>query len=326
MAKKKDKKTLGLQVLGDLIADISMRLPHFPVQARDIHRLSYMEVGPGGACNVAIMAARFGLQVGGLGEVGDDGFGLVVREGLKREGVDVAHLIVTPEADTPVAGVVVDRSGEPGYLGYRGSLKVRKFADGWTAPIQKTDALFADGWAEYAEVPAMLLHGFEIAQAANVPTFFDPGPGNPDVDNAWMLDAVERSQVVLVNRREGKRVTGKEEDEAIVKELQGRGAQLILLKRGEEGLLVARGKERFSSSGFDVKARDATGAGDSLAGAVVYGVLNELPFEKLAVLANAAGAAKVQKLGTGHNMPTLKEIAAVLQANGYKPGDYLPEF
>ena len=63
------KKEKMIQVLGDLIADISMRLPAFPVQARDIHRLSYLEVGPGGACNVAIMAARFGLAVGCLGEI-----------------------------------------------------------------------------------------------------------------------------------------------------------------------------------------------------------------------------------------------------------------
>ena len=38
-----------IQILGDLIADISMRLPQFPVQAKDIHRLSYLEVGPGKA-------------------------------------------------------------------------------------------------------------------------------------------------------------------------------------------------------------------------------------------------------------------------------------
>jgi sugar/nucleoside kinase (ribokinase family) len=323
MAKKKEK-TLSLQVLGDLIADISMRLEHFPVKAKDIHRLSYMEVGPGGACNVAIMAARFGLHVGALGEVGDDGFGLVVREGLKREGVSVAHLKVTPDADTPVAGVVVDRSSEPGYLGYPGTLRVREFKSEWKGPIQKANALFADGWAEYPETPAMLLRGFDIAREAGVPTFFDPGPGNPDIDNAWHLDAIRRSSVVLMNRREARRLTGLDDDEAVVLEMQKLGAELILLKRGEEGLLAARSSERVQAPGLDVDAKDATGAGDAVAGAMVYGVLHRLPLEKLAVLANATGAAKVQKIGTGHNMPQLKEIAAMLAANGHQPAEYLP--
>lgn len=315
---------MTVQILGDLIADISMRLPKFPVQAKDIHRLSYMEVGPGGACNVAIMAARLGLQVGCLGEVGDDGFGLVVREGLKREGVDVTNLQVTAGARTPVAGVVVDKSSEPGYLGYAGSLQIRSWPKKWDTPVQSAQALFADGWAEYAETPSVLLRGFEIARQAGALTFFDPGPGNPDVDNAWMKDMVALSEVVMLNRAEAKRLFGQQDDESLVGALQSLGARWVLLKRGAEGLLLARDKERVESAGFAVKARDATGAGDSVAGAMIYGILNQLPLERLAVLANATGAAKVKKLGTGHNMPTLQEISSVLVAKGHSPEEYLP--
>jgi sugar/nucleoside kinase (ribokinase family) len=324
MAKTK-KEGLTLNILGDLIADISMRLPKFPVQARDIHRLSYMEVGPGGACNVAIMAARFGVEVGALGEVGDDGFGLVVREGLRREGVNVRNLKVTAGADTPVAGVVVDQQSEPGYLGYPGTLELRQMTKGWTTAIRSGQAFFADGWAEYAETPALLLRGFELARDAGVPTFFDPGPGNPDIDNTWQLDAIRMSSVVLMNRREAKRLTNLDDDEAVVQALQKLGAELVLLKRGEEGLLAARGSERVQAAGLDVEAKDATGAGDSVAGAMIYGVLHQLPLDKLAVLANATGAAKVQNIGTGHNMPTLEQISQVMRENGFEPREYLPK-
>jgi sugar/nucleoside kinase (ribokinase family) len=311
-------------VLGDLIADISMRLPKFPVQAKDIHRLSFMEVGPGGACNIAIMAARFGVPVNAVGEVGDDGFGLVVREGLKRESINVDYLQVTPGARTPVAGVVVDKAGEPGYLGYAGTLKTRAWPDDWNAAFEGIKALFADGWAEYPETPSLILHGFELARKSGALTFFDPGPGNPDVNDAWMLDAIRLSTVVLMNRREAKRLTGLDDDEAVIKKIQGLGAELVLLKRGEEGLLAARGTEREQSAGLDVVARDATGAGDSVAGAMIYGVLNKLPLRSLATLANATGAAKVTKLGTGHNMPTMTEIADVLKSNGQNPAALLP--
>lgn len=323
MAKKKEEIVTVL-VLGDLIADISMRLPKFPVQAKDIHRLSYMEVGPGGACNVAIMATRFGVQVSCMGEVGDDGFGLVVREGLKREGIDVSNLQVTAGARTPVAGVVVDKAGEPGYLGYAGSLQIRSWPFLWNAAVQGAQALFTDGWAEYAETPSMLLRGFEIARQTGIPTFFDPGPGNPDVDNGWMMDAIALSEVVMLNRAEARRLVGEQDDDSLVDALAALGPRWVLLKRGADGLVLSRGKERVASTGIAVKVRDATGAGDSVAGAMIYGILNDLPLEKLAVLANATGAAKVTKLGTGHNMPTLPEIAAVLEENGHKSADYLP--
>lgn len=313
-----------IQVLGDLIADISMRLPSFPVQARDIHRLSYLEVGPGGACNVAIMAARYGVDVGVLGEVGDDGFGLVVREGLKREGVVVDDLLVTPGAETPVAGVVVDQAGEPAYLGHPGSLQVNQFMERWTPPIQQAEALFADGWAEHEYVPAMLLKGFAIAKAAGVPVYFDPGPGNPDVDNSWWAQAIELASVVLLNRTEARRITGLGEEEDVVAQLMELGAELVVLKRGAEGLLLARGSERELVEGFKVTARDATGAGDSLAGAVLYGMQRGLALRELGILANATGAAKVQKLGTGHNMPTMEEIALVLENNQHDPAKLMP--
>jgi sugar/nucleoside kinase (ribokinase family) len=321
---KRGEINMVVQILGDLIADISMRLPKFPVQAKDIHRLSYMEVGPGGACNVAIMAARFGVNVAGLGEVGDDGFGLVVREGLKREGVDVGNLRVTAGARTPVAGVVVDNAGEPGYLGYAGSLHIRTWPAEWNSPVQNAQALFADGWAEYKETPELILHAFGIARESNVITFFDPGPGNPDVDNAWMKDALSMTDVVMVNRGEARRLIGDYEDTELVDSLRRLGATRVLLKRGAEGLMLAHENDQAEAPGLKVEIRDATGAGDSVAGAMLYGVLNKMSVERLAVLANATGAAKVTKLGTGHNMPTLQEIATILDANSYHASDYLP--
>jgi len=312
-----------IQILGDLIADISMRLPNFPVQARDIHRLSYLEVGPGGACNVAIMAARFGLQVSALGEIGDDSFGLVVREGLKKESVSTQHLVVTQGAKTPVAGVVVDQAGEPAYLGHPGSLQMQSLPAEWLEPIRSATALFADGWAEHDRIPELTLNAFALARENNVPIFFDPGPGNPDVQSDWVLDAIRQSSVILLNRGEGRRITSLQDEDQVLDYLQELGPDLIILKKGPDGLVLAQGEQRVPISGFPVDARDATGAGDSLVGAALFGYLNQFSLKKIGRLANATGAAKVQKLGTGHNMPTMQEVAALLKNVGQTPKDYL---
>ncbi len=74
---------------------------------------------------------------------------------------------------------------------------------------------------------------------------------------------------------------------------------------------------------FPVPLVDATGAGDSLDAAILFGYLRGLPVPDLADLGNAAGAAKVQKWGTGHHLPTLAEIRKVLTDNGRTVG-YLP--
>ena len=94
-------------VIADLIADLSMHIPAFPVQATDLQRVTYLQLGPGGSCNTAIMAARLGLDVMCLGELGYDAFGEAVLEGLQSEGIDCGHIVVSPAVRTPVAGVVV---------------------------------------------------------------------------------------------------------------------------------------------------------------------------------------------------------------------------
>jgi len=95
-------------VLCDLIADLSLRISGFPVVAQDLQEVTYLELGPGGACNAAIVVSRLGLPVLALGEVGRDEFGRTVVEGLRREGIQVNRMIRNPAARTPVAGVLVD--------------------------------------------------------------------------------------------------------------------------------------------------------------------------------------------------------------------------
>ncbi len=305
-----------LIVLNDLIADLSMRISRFPIAAKDLPKLSYIELGPGAACNVAIMAARLGLRVLCLGEVGSDRFGQVVREGLNQEGIDASHLIHLPQTTTPVAGVVVDEATEPAYLGYPGHLQLTELPSSWRTVIGGAQALFTDGWAEHEGVAAIGLEGLRAAAEAGVPTFFDPGPGNPAIDNGWHRQAVGLATVVLVNEEEAQRLTGEADGLAAAQALLDMGCRWAVVKRGPAGSLMVTREGMALSPGFPVAAVDATGAGDSLAAAVVYGYLHGMKLDALATLANATGAAKVQKRGTGHNMPTMSEIGAILSRFG----------
>lgn len=300
-------------VLGDLIADLALRIADFPINAQDLKPLSYLEIGPGGATNIAIMAARFGLPVVCLGEMGNDIFGEIVRAGLEREGIDTRRIIITDESKTPVAGVIVDEKREPAYLGYLGKLVVRALPQMWHAPIKTADALFADGWIEIPEMSAMILAALRMARAAGVKTFFDPGPGNGAFDLTWHADAAALATVLLVNEQEAQRLTGLADPLAAAQQLVRRGSELVVLKRGARGMVLVTAEHDTAVGGFKVEPRDFTGAGDSVTGAMLYGYLQGLDPQALGVLGNATGAAKVQKLGTGHNMPTLAEIRSTLE-------------
>ena len=300
-------------VFGDLIADLSIRISEFPIIAQDLKPISYLEIGPGGATNIAIMAARFGLRVACAGEVGRDSFGEIVLSGLKREGIETTQVVITGESKTPVAGVLVDKQREPAYLGYMGNLTVRALTDEWRATIQNADALFADGWVEIPEMPQMILDAFRAAKNAGVKIFFDPGPGNPALDLNWHAQAASLANVLLVNEEEAKRLANMDDAMDAAKFLLKNGSELVVLKRGAKGMILCTATEQADIDGFKVEPLDFTGAGDSTTGAILYGYLNGWDLKTLGFVANATGATKVQKLGTGHNMPTLAEIRATLE-------------
>jgi sugar/nucleoside kinase (ribokinase family) len=151
------------------------------------------------------------------------------------------------------------------------------------------------------------------AADAGVPYFFDPGPGNPLLDRSWHAEACKSARAVLATEEEALRITGLADPMESARRLLGGRPEIVVLKRGAAGCVILRGEEVQIAPGFPVEVRDATGAGDSLDAAIIYGFLKQLSLEDMGALANAVGAAKVQKLGTGRNMPTLPEVRAVLE-------------
>ncbi len=303
-------------ILGDILADYAIRVEELGIQPKDLQRVSYLALGPGGACNVAIMAAHLGLNVAALGEVGRDLFGEIVLEGLAAEGVDVSGVIVTPNARTPVANVLVDERGEPAYLGFPGDLTVMSLPEAWSPLISAAEALYADGWAEHEGVPAIVLAALRLAREAGVPSFFDPGPGNPKIDNAWHSEAAALATVLLATEDEARRLSNEADPVNSARVLLARGSQLAIIKRGMAGCFLLTADDLHIAPGLPVVAKDATGAGDSLAAAIIYGYLHRFNLQALGDLGNATGAAKVRKLGTGHNMPTVGEVNEMLRRFG----------
>ena len=303
-------------VLGDILADYAIRVEQLQIQPKDLQRVSYLALGPGGACNVAIMASHLGLSVSALGEVGRDLFGEIVLEGLAIEGIDVSRVIVTPEARTPVANVLVDEQGEPAYLGFPGSLQVMALPDEWRPFIGEAQALYTDGWVDQAGEVNIIMEALRVARDAGVPSFFDPGPGNPKIDNRWHVEAAGLSTVLLATEEEARRLSGEADPIDSARKLLASGSHLVVIKRGMAGCFLLTADKLHIAPGLPVNALDATGAGDSLAAAVMYGFLNRFDLEKMGDLGNATGAAKVLKLGTGHNMPTVAEVNAMLARFG----------
>jgi ribokinase len=154
----------------------------------------------------------------------------------------------------------------------------------------------------------------EIAQAGGAVTILNPAPAIALDDAIWPLcdyatpneTEAETFTGVAVSSIDGARVAG---DALLAK---GAGAALITL--GEAGALLHTADRSELVPAFDCGAVvETTGAGDAFNGGFAAALSRgEAPLEAVRFGCAAAGLS-VTRAGTAPSMPTLEEVAAVLQ-------------
>ena len=301
-------------VLASLPVDLCVELDTLPRGGGTLTPASSVGLELGGGCNVAIVAARLGLDVAVLGEIGEDRFGQLVLDELRAEGVDTAGVIVSRSAATPLVLALVDSGAEPAYIYLRDATGPRALSAAWQESIRGASELFVGGWSDHAAMSRILLDALALARAAGVPGYFDPGPGNPDVDEGWHLEAAAQAAVVLATMSEAARLTGLDTPERAARALLGAHTNIVIIKQGAQGCTICTADELVQVPALEVAVVDTSGAGDSLAAAVVAGVRAGLEPRALGQLANAAGAAAVSRAGAGRRLPARAEVVAMLGA------------
>ncbi|MCA9901102.1 MAG: carbohydrate kinase family protein [Anaerolineales bacterium] len=301
--------------LGNAVVDMSFRPVQFPIRPSEHQFMEQHLVTPGGMANTLICGTRLGLQMKSIGHIGDDALAEVWRRYLIAEGVDVSGQIVHDDQPTPLSICLTDAAGQHLFLGRHGKMQLQdgRFPQTWRNTIQSANGLILDGWNYAGLGSAGNLEAMAIAEAANIPIFFDPGPVIPSMPKAW-LERMMQATVVLLTSDEAQLIVQESlPPEEMAERIRQLGAKLVILKLGANGMIGHTATETVYEPGIPVEVVDLIGAGDSVEAAVVFGYLEKYSLPKLLRLANATGAAAVQKFGAGINVPTLAEITAVLE-------------
>ncbi len=298
--------------VGDLVLDILMQI-RLPVEAGRHQHTDILRADPGGAGSVMIAARRLGLAVSAIGTVGDDLFGTQILSGLRAEGIDTRGVTVPSGSASTLVNVFTDRvSGEHVFVGHRGAGPIIAATETTRAIIASADALFVDGFAlADARTQALAFDAIEQARTAQIPVYFDPGPMLPREQPALARRATEQADAVLLTGDEAEILT----DGAVAVLLAG-ASGLVIVKNGSAGCTIVTDHATRTIAGFPAATIDTVGAGDCFDAAFMAARLNGRRIEDAALLANAAGAASVQKVGAGTNVPTCAEINLLLAAAG----------
>ncbi|HJZ46905.1 MAG TPA: carbohydrate kinase family protein [Roseiflexaceae bacterium] len=299
--------------VGDLVADVVVALPQLPLAIGHYQVARFVRLEPGGAGNFLIAGVRLGMRMISVGALGDDAFGHEVSASLAREGVELGLVAQLAGTSTTTVIVLNDDHGHTVMTGAYGEGPALTFLPEWEVALRRADAVFAFGYTIREErLREAALTCLERGRAIGRPVFFDPGPEFHLLDAAARSRALACADILLLTEAEIA-LTGA----AGPRELLERGARIVVVKRGAAGCQIWTAEGRIDAPGFPVVARDVAGAGDCFAAAFVYGYLQGWSMERTAATANAAGAAMVQKRGTGRQAPTADELRAVLAT--YRP-------
>jgi 2-dehydro-3-deoxygluconokinase len=294
----------------------------------------YLRTIAGAEANVAVGLARLGHRVSYIGRVGGDGLGTAVARELRKQGVDVDHLRVDPDAPT---GIMIRdlRDLGPSEVTYRraGAAGSRLTTDDIAAvsrTIETARWLHTTGItpALSATAAAAQEAAIGLAQAAGVTVSLDINLRR----RLWsesdarpvLVSLARRATVVLGGLDELGLVSGSAggvDAEGVARDVLALGPQRVVVKLGAEGALEAvRGGDGTTitrSPAYPIpRVVDPVGAGDAFCAGYIAARLEDRPSVEALAWGNACGAAVASSLGDQAGSPTRAELEHLLAPDG----------
>jgi ribokinase len=290
-----------LCVIGDFAWDVLIRTNTELLRGGDT--FGEVMLTPGGsAANVAVWAARCGTATHFVGKIGRDKFGLLAQEDLARENV-IAHFIETDAHLTGSVAVFVDHTGERSMVSGHGADFYLLSSELPREALNQATHLHMTAWSFFTDPPRSAARAAALAaQRSGATLSFDPGSFQMigEMGVAAFLAATQDLgiDIFLPNYQEGQILTGLDDPEAIARALTRMypGA-LIALKLDADGSLVLEGDQIARIPAATNNLVDATGAGDSYAGAFLAKYLGGATASDAARFATQVSAWVIEHLG-----------------------------
>lgn len=267
-----------LVALGEVLID-------FTQAGSSANGQALFERNAGGApANVAVQAARLGMSAQFVGKVGADMHGDFLRRSLQERGVDVSSVVPDPAAFTTLAFVEVDpRTAERSF-----SFARKPGADTRLSPAEVPEQAIRDchvlhvGSLSLTDEPARsaTLYAVELARQVGALVSYDPNYRaslwSSEHEAVEQMSALlQQADLVKINEDEALLLCGTSNPEAAAQHILDQGAALVAVTLGSQGALIATRAGSVLVPACPCQARDATGAGDSFWGALLFQLVHE---------------------------------------------------
>lgn len=255
----------------------------------------------GVARNVAENLARLEIETVLMTAVGADAEGQRVVQHCQANGINCEPVRVVDEARTGTYLALLKPTGE--LMLAIGDFEVMRFIDG--AYLRAHEDLLAE--AAMVMIDATLSEEalaalFELADRHHVRVCADP---TTPVLAGRLCPYIPQLHLVVPNAAETVALCGllspaddRESAIGAARQLVSLGAYIAVVTMGDKGLAYADGSGGGFIRAINTSVIDSTGAGDALTGAVMFGLLNEVPLDEAMRLGVTAASLTLQTTET----------------------------
>lgn len=258
------------------------------------------KIVPGGsACNTIIGIGQFGGKARFVGKRGEDEFGVIFENDLKRNHVD-PNLFTSPSSTGMVLSIITPDAQRSMFTFLGASAEM--------LPEDITDKCFEDAAIVYVEGYLLfnrdlILKALQTAKKSGALIALDLASftvveESKDILTQIIVDYVD---ILIANEDETSAFTGHSDERKGIEALS-KDVDMAILKVGKRGSYISHcgGIIRVNPKGSG-NALDTTGAGDLWASGFLFGLMNGYPLEKCGELGSACGYEVCQVVGA--NIP-----------------------
>lgn len=295
-------------VIGSLNMDLVTRAPRLPVGGETLIGHSFATVSGGKGANQAVAAARLGAQVAMVGCVGNDDYGVQLRDALLAEQID-CQAVSSVDGSSGVALIVVDDNSQNAIVivaGANGAM-TPAVIDRFDAVLQAADVIICQ-----LEIPdATVGHALKRARALGKIVILNPAPASRPLPADWFA-AID---YLIPNESEAAALSGMPVDslqaaESAATRLIAMGAGKVIVTLGAQGSLFADGQGFVHFPAPKVQAVDTTAAGDTFVGGFAAALANGQSEASAIRYGQIAAALSVTRAGAQPSIPTMSDVQA----------------
>ncbi|TCL74115.1 ribokinase [Hydrogenispora ethanolica] len=301
-------------VIGSSNMDVFIKTAKVPAAGESSFG-SAMSFLPGGkGSNQATALARLGADVRFSAKIGKDSFGDGIYHTLLNEKLDPAALFIDEQTATGVAFIIVEESGENRIIVLPGANMAYQEAEvDQVRPLIESARIVL----LQLEIPIPSVKKIiAIARRHKVPVVVDAGPAQ-----SLPLDLFQGVTILSPNETEARALTGVaiadlDSAKRAGKILLASGAQIVVLKLGDQGALVGDATGFRHHRAYAIEAVDTTAAGDAFSAALTFYYSRGYSIDESVKFANAVGALTATRAGSLRSLPSREEVASFVSARG----------